>query len=421
MRIVRILILSALLISFLGSCKTTSTVNKKWSGQAPIRIVATNTLPIQKQWKRTFDIGSGIYLSNNFEGARLNGAVLSGDTMIIALITSENSPINPSPWYAFKLWSEEKRDISLKLTYQQGARHRYYPKISKDGEQWMSVAEDKYKLGEIDTAARRPLAEAAYLNLQIGPDTTWVAGQELSTSKHAKAWVDGLAEKDYVEQFTVGRSRENRPIPGMKIGTADDTKLILVLSRQHPPEVTGYIAMQAFVEALASDTDLAKKFRAEYNAYIIPFINPDGVDNGHWRHSTAGIDLNRDWKNVNQPEVAAVQSFLAEKDKKGTFYFGVDFHSTWEDIYYTISPELKGNKPGLVPAMIKEMATELKLDPNIRPNASAERGPTSSSYMFHVLGAEALTYEIGDNTPRDLVKRKGEVSAMKLMELLLKE
>ena len=285
----------------------------------------------------------------------------------------------------------------------------------------MSVAEDNYQLGAVDTAARRPLAQEAYISLQIGPDTTWVAGQELNTSKHAMRWINGLAAKSYVEPFTVGRSRENRPIPGMKIGQADDTKLIFVLSRQHPPEVTGYLAMQAFVETLAGDSEIAKQFRAEYNAYIIPFANPDGVDNGHWRHSTAGIDLNRDWKNVNQPEVAAIQSFLAEKDKKGTFYFGVDFHSTWEDIYYTISPELKGNKPGLVPAMITEMAAELKLDPNIRHNASAERGPTSSSYMFHVLGAEALTYEIGDNTPRDLVRRKGEVSAMKLMELLLKD
>ncbi len=418
MKIAKIACFTILIIGFFSSCKT----SKKWAGQAPIRIVPTYTLPIQQQWKRTFDIGSGIYLSNNFEGARLNGAILAGDTLITALITSENTPINPSPWYAFKLWSQEKRSIRLKLSYQDGALHRYYPKLSSDGANWTPIAEDQYQLGRTEAAPNgRLLAFEAYLDLQIGPDTLWIAAQELNTSKHVWEWTKSLAAKPYVDQFTLGQSRENRPIPGMKIGTADDQKMIFVLSRQHPPEVTGYLAMQAFVETLASDTDLAQQFRKEFNAYIIPFANPDGVDNGHWRHSTAGIDLNRDWKNVNQPEVAAIQSFLAEKDEKGTFYFGVDFHSTWEDIYYTISPELKGNKPGLVPAMIQEMAQELKLNPNIRPGTSTERGATSSSYMFHVLGAEALTYEIGDNTPRDLVRKKGEVSALKLMKLLLED
>jgi len=28
-------------------------------------------------------------------------------------------------------------------------------------------------------------------------------------------------------------------------------------------------------------------------------------------------------------------------------------------------------------------------------------------------------FEIGDNTPREFLKRKGEISAMKLMELML--
>ncbi|MEL6142690.1 MAG: M14 family metallopeptidase [Bacteroidota bacterium] len=198
--------------------------------------------------------------------------------------------------------------------------------------------------------------------------------------------------------------------------------MVFVLSRQHPPEVTGFLAMQAFVETIAGDSETAKSFREQYNTYVVPLANPDGVDNGHWRHNAGGIDLNRDWRNVNQPEVAAIQQFMREKvaNSNGQFYFGVDFHSTWEDIYYTMHPELKGNMPGLVDQMIEAMAQEIKeLTPNIRPGGSQERGVTSSQYFFHEFGAEALTYEIGDNTPRDLLKKKGEVSAMKLMEIMI--
>ncbi|GAB5554053.1 MAG: M14-type cytosolic carboxypeptidase [Saprospiraceae bacterium] len=394
---------------------------KKWEGQGPINVVKTNTLPIQRQYVSTFDLGEGIYASNDFTGARLNGIVLSGDTLITALITSENTPINPSPWYAFKLWSTQKRDVQLKLTYQSGAFHRYHPKISSDGLNWERLDESRLELGQVDTSRFRPLAQEVTLSLSIGPDTLWLSAQELKTSSHNAAWIDDLDDKRYVSALEIGKSREGRSIQALKIGKSNDKKMIFVLSRQHPPEVTGYLAMQSFVEQIAGDSKTAKAFRRKFNTYVVPMANPDGVDNGHWRHNTGGIDLNRDWANRNQPEVAAIQQFMKNKvaEKDGKFYFGVDFHSTWEDIYYTVDPTLDGNSPGLVPKMIEQMAAEIPgLDPNIRPG---KPGPMITSYrfLFFEMGAEALTYEIGDDTPRDLLQQKGAVSAQKLMELLL--
>jgi len=198
--------------------------------------------------------------------------------------------------------------------------------------------------------------------------------------------------------------------------------MIMVISRQHPPEVTGYLAMTAFIETISADTEIAQKFRNEYNTYVVPLANPDGVDNGHWRHGAGGIDLNRDWENFNQPETTAIRDFLKERTSanNGKFYFGVDFHSTWEDIYYTRNVEEKGNMPGLVPEMIEASAKEIpNYEPNIRPGTIGSPAINSSAYFFYEFGAESLTFEIGDNTPRDLVKKKGEVSAIKLMELML--
>ncbi|MEL6655323.1 MAG: M14 family metallopeptidase [Bacteroidota bacterium] len=406
------------LIIGIWSCKT----SQQWAGQAPIRIIPTNTLPIQKQQLGVFDLGEGVYASNDFVGARLNGITRGDDGQLLALITPENTPINPSPWYAFKLWAEEEQQVSLKLSYLNGSFHRYHPLLSRDAKSWERLPETQYQRGElIDNESPRELPKDATLQLTIGPDTLWVSAQELSTSLDATAWINNLATRSYVSSSIIGESREGRPIELMKIGESDDQQMIFVLSRQHPPEVTGYLAMQAFVEAIASDTPLAERFRQSFNTYVVPMANPDGVDNGHWRHNTGGIDLNRDWERVNQPEVAIIQQWLKDKvsTSGGTLYFGVDFHSTWEDIYYTINPEQKGNWPGLVPDMINAMAAELELTPNIRPGDVDSITLNSTRYFFSEFGAESLTYEIGDNTPRDLLKRKGEVSAMKLMELLL--
>lgn len=407
------------LLLFLGACKS-----KQWAGQAPIQKVSTLTVPIQKQVKGIFDVGEGVYASNQFEGARLNGIARTGSSQITALITPENTPINPSPWYAFKLWADTPQQIQLKLTYLNGVRHRYQPKLSSDGKNWKPIALESYTeelVPDPDPSNTRNLPIAVRMDVNIGPDTLWVAAQELQTSTHNKAWVDSITQFSFVEQFEIGKSREGRPLHMLKIGSADDSKMNIVISRQHPPEVTGYLAMKAFVETLCENTEMGIAFRSMYNTYVLPMANPDGVDNGHWRHGAGGIDLNRDWGDFNQPETAAIRTFLQEKVADGgKFYFGADFHSTWEDIYYTIDPESKGNMPGLVPQMIEESAAQIPdYDPNIRPGLSGGLVISSSKYFFHEFKAESLTYEVGDNTPRPLVREKGAATAKVLMKLLI--
>lgn len=400
------------------SCKTSG----QWKGQGEIAKVNTETVPVQRQCKEVTNLGNGIYASNNFDGARLNGISLRKDTLT-ALITPENTPVNMSPWYSFKLWSDSEKDIVLKLTYLDGTRHRYYPKISKDGKNWKSLDSAYFKLNN-KVIDEKEVGVSATLDLTLSKDTLWVSAQEKIISSDVNEWSEKLEANSFIEKIKIGESKEGRPIHSLKIGKSDDKAMILVLSRQHPPEVTGFLAMQAFVETIASDSETAKNFRKKYNTYVVPLANPDGVDNGNWRHGMGGVDLNRDWEDFNQPETRAIRDFMKKKvaESGGKLYFFVDFHSTWEDIYYTIDPGQEGNMPGLVPELISSTGKELKnYEPNVRPSPGTGKRVTSTSYFFYNFGAEALTYEIGDNTPRDFVRRKGELTAEKLMKLMNKE
>jgi len=360
MKKITILILSTII--FTWSCKQ----DNQWKGQGSVKKVDTRTVPIQKQVKGIFHVGDSIFCSNNFVGARMNGVVMSNDTLITILVTPENTPINKSPWYAFKIWSAKEREIYLKITYLDGYKHRYFPKISYDGKCWHNLDSLNYS-AKVDTVDNERLFPTNItMKIEIGKDTTWIAAQEVITSDDVYNWIDEMSVNDFVEQSKIGESHEGRPIEMIKIGGADDRKLVLILSRQHPPEVTGYRAMQSFVETVCDNSETAIKFRAEYNTYVIPMINPDGIDNGHWRHNAGGIDLNRDWEDFNQPETQAVRDFIKNKMDSGSkFYFAVDFHSTHEDIYYTITPELKGNMPGLVPDLINSIGERLEhYEPN---------------------------------------------------------
>ncbi len=408
---------------FLGSVVLSAQDQKKeqWKGQGTIQRVNTRSVPVQLQYKTIFDLGNGIYCSNNFDGARMNGVVLTDDTLITVLITSENAPINSSPWYAFKLWADQEKEVTLRLTYASGIGNRYIPKLSRDGRDWQVIEKDKFVSAIMKDGKKTPGAE---LQLTIGPDTLWVAGQEFHANPQIDEWMGQLSSRSFVKEGVAGKSSEGRDIPVMKIGRGDSRKMIAVMGRQHPPEVSGYLAMQAFVETICSDSELAKRFREAYDLYVFPAANPDGIAHGHWRHNMGGIDLNRDWFLFNQPETSAIRDYvrqLVDTTNKQLMFF-IDFHSTKSDIYYINQEEGKGNMPGAARALIEktdEAFPEYK--PNVRSLADENNTVvTADQYFAYAFGAESLTYEVGDNTSREFIRQKAEVTANILMELLLK-
>jgi hypothetical protein len=58
-------------------------------------------------------------------------------------------------------------------------------------------------------------------------------------------------------------------------------------------------------------------------------------------------------------------------------------------------------------------------DPNIKSNDKIQPTTVSRNYFFAAYGAEALVFEIGDNTPRPFIREKGRISANVLMEMML--
>lgn len=394
-----------------------------YQGQGAITIVPTTSKPTQRQWKGTYDFAD-IHFSNDFQGGRLNGIIATEEDNYTALITSENTPINISPWYAFKIWSDTPQQIKLHLTYEESAKHRYWPKVSTNAIDWKTM--DSLKVTQIDkgTAAfgSESLPKSVRLSLEVGPDTLWVAGQELETSHHVYQWIQEQSMQKFVTAQTIGASKEGRAMKALTIGKDNSKNMVMVISRQHPPEVTGYLAMKSFVATISGDSKLARKFRKKFTTYVVPLMNPDGVDNGHWRHNMGGVDLNRDWQNFNQPETQSVRDFMKNRVEAtgGTFYFGIDFHSTWDDIYYTVDKKFKGNMPGLVPDWLDAIKNETPgYNPNIRPSDQLEPTAVSRNYFFKQYGAESLVFEIGDTTDRTFIKEKGRIGAEKLMQLLL--
>lgn len=396
------------------ACSTTTAVSEEFSYDPPGSTVTTDK-PIEAPKRRSDWLdGASVHLDTDFPGARLNYAVLDGDSVLRLRVDPENDPINNSAWYAFRISSKERRDVKVELRYSGGV-HRYIPKVSSDGAAWQPLRDGRYQSDTTNGIAR--------FRLSVGPDTLWVAGQELLTSATIQAWADRLVRLPYVDRAEFGRSRQGRPLQRLLITEAPNPKrFVVLLGRQHPPEVTGSLALEAFVDAVVDSTETARAFRRAFATVVVPLLNPDGVDGGHWRHNAAGVDLNRDWAPFNQPETRQVRDLLLglKRNPDHAVFFALDFHSTQEDVFYTLAKDLPTNPPNLTDHWLEGIARMLP-DYRVNEESYGLGSPISKNWLYETFGCPSITYEAGDEVDRDMLRRVAGAGAMTMMTLLLNE
>lgn len=353
------------------------------------------------------DFETGVYAACDVEDA---------DDFVLTIVREDENVTNPSPWYAFRVTPLEPGEITVTLQYE-GAGHRYRPKTSTDGVTWTALPDSAVVIeGE-----RRE--RTARLSLDLGSQPVFVAAQEILPPSAYAEWLGGFAGQPFAQRSVLGQSAEGRDIEIMRVAAPEHTQreTVVLVGRQHPPEVSGALAMMSFVDTVMGDSDLAKAYRARFETLIVPMLNPDGVVRGHWRHNTGGVDLNRDWGPFTQPETALMGDLLAQvaADPARKLRVLIDFHSTGEDVFYTIPDELQTD-----PAFFTRNWLDLYQDrmPGYFVNREARHDPgrpISKAYAFDTYGVPGITFEIGDETDRALIERIGRESAYAMMVTML--
>jgi len=123
---------------------------------------------------------------------------------------------------------------------------------------------------------------------------------------------------------------------------------IVLTARVHPGETCASWIMQGILDFLTSSHPVAAILRSSFIFKVVPMLNPDGVVNGNYRSSLAGVDLNRVWdKPVKwlHPTVYHSKKLLQQLAAAGRLALFVDIHghSTKEDVFfYGCEPNLMG-------------------------------------------------------------------------------
>jgi zinc carboxypeptidase/carboxypeptidase M14-like protein len=348
-----------------------------------------------------------VTFEKNFEGGKLDRCSKQASNRYLLTITPENIPINNSPWYAFRVTSKDIQETIIDIKFEQG-NFRYLPKISNDGKNWSRIPFN-LRSGKLR------------LRVKTGPSPLWVAGQELIDNNFYKSWLKSISKLSGASVSRLGYSTEKREILQLTSESKKNKEWVIILGRMHPPEVTGALALFPFVQTLFLDKEIGKAFRERFNILVVPNLNPDGVANGYWRHNANGVDLNRDWNEFKQIETQQVhEKLLSINQKGGTLVYGIDFHSTSKDIFYTM-PSNYGLRPAEITNnwlnRLDKYTNDIKV--RIKPGNNPDKG-IFKQYFADNFGVHAITYEMGDQTDRKVIIKTAKLAAESFMLELLK-
>ena len=363
---------------------------------------ATYVQPLQQPLCKT----NGVSVFTDFEGAGHHVCTISGEDEIVLSVAPEGEPINPSPYYAFRLEAPAPSFLRITLDYSTH-EHRYTPKWSRDRQVWRTAPDDAVTVS--------PNAHEAVMDVALQTGATWIAAQPLQSPSEALDAVRiALADAGFTERV-YGHSIDGRPLIGFVGGSAAPyAPLIVALTRQHPPETTGAAAFMAFVQTLAAPE--AAAFRNSHRIMLAPMPNPDGVASGNWRWNNGGQDLNRDWGFFAQLETQALGAFIESEAQGRTVEAFFDFHSTQQSVVY--APALDADSPTIAFLPFLQNSLRQKLGaqaPQWTFNHRVNSG-TSKGWALDVLHAPGITVELGDEVSDAFAQEIGETVAFATIE-----
>ncbi len=105
----------------------------------------------------------------------------------------------------------------------------------------------------------------------------------------------------------IGRSLQGRPIRSVTFGAGPVT--VLLWSQMHGDEATATMALADIFRFLAEATNdpLRERLRERVTIIFVPMLNPDGAEVFE-RENAAGIDINRDARQLATPEARTLKS-----------------------------------------------------------------------------------------------------------------
>lgn len=287
--------------------------------------------------------------------------------------------------------------------------------ISTDGETWSPGDAGMLGADKVMTYKLKPSTES--LRVAWGPPFVPGDAEKLLAELAAK-----LPDS---KRFELAKTRDGRPVNGIRIGDENAPHQVWVGSRHHAWEAGGSQVGRGFARWYASDE--AKALRAKTCLHYIPIMDVDNAAIGAGGKEAIPRDHNRDWAaEPVYPEVAAAQRMIRDIHAKHGLDVYIDLHNPGAtDPIFFFGPFAFERMTGIeqrnyqrwIDLAAENITTPRKVEPKYRfatyVKTDEERGRMSSGWVRANTGdfTISVTLETGWNSPLMSVEGYGKIGA----------
>jgi Zinc carboxypeptidase len=237
--------------------------------------------------------------------------------------------------------------------------------ISENGREWKPVPLESLPGNRVRLQIEMP-----------GP-RLYVARVEPYRLSDLDRFLASLRSNPLVQITFVGKTVQGRELEIIRVGNPQAPFRVFLRARAHAWEPGGNWVVEGLVHRLLQDDADAKKFLKRFCVYILPMANKDGVALGRTRFNFQGKDLNRDWDQPADPQLApenhALEQWLEGMARKNQLpHLALELHNDGNGQLHISRPPV----PEL-PRYLDRMAT---LEELLRKHTWFTEGSTKGSF-----------------------------------------
>lgn len=279
---------------------------------------------------------SSVKFFTNFESGSLDSASLKSTVYVAPQMMpgyeqltfdlfSRFDPANPADpklqpsarWYYFLMTGVKGKEIVINM-HNSDTRRPFY---SYDGKEYLRFSTEE-------------CAVPNQIKKIYESDSVYIAYFTPYPESMLKSRIAEWEKRECVEVSSIGTSEHGRNMPLLTItnrATDDkEKKVVYIHGRIHTSETPGTWHLDHMIEIISGDSKYAEELRNNTIFYILPFTNPDGVQEGMSRSNANGINLEVNYNSpdsVTAKEVKNILAFLKKTTAKRPIDLVLNMHS----------------------------------------------------------------------------------------------
>jgi hypothetical protein len=202
--------------------------------------------------------------------------------------------------------------------------------VSPDGRHWQPVPTESLPENRVR------------LTLEMPGPSLYVARVEPYRLSDLERRLSALRTNRLAQITSIGRTVQGRELEIVRIGDPQAPYRVFIRARAHPWEAGGNWVVEGLIHRLLEGEDAAKLL-ARYCVYLMPMANKDGVARGMTRFNVRGQDLNRNWDQPADPQLApenyALEQWLEKMIQAGQRpHLALELHNDGSGLLHVSRP-----------------------------------------------------------------------------------